>query len=92
MPYIPSRVICKNYVPTLGLLNRTGSWALLVWLSWVVQQMEWEEPQATRLTLTPSSPCTRAGFRLTLVPPLPCWPWSLSPQANTWIDRYIDNV
>jgi hypothetical protein len=45
--------------------------------------MECELPQATLLTCTSSNPCTSAGFLFTIVDPLPCWPWSLSPQAYT---------
>ena len=37
---------------TLELAKRTGSWALVVSLSCVVQQMECEEPQDTRVTCT----------------------------------------
>ena len=52
-------------------------------VSVVAHAMLCDEPQATRVMRTPSSPCTRAGFLLTVVVPSPCWPWSLSPHANT---------
>ena len=68
---------------TLEFENRTGSCALVVWLSCVVQHILWDDPHATLETLTPSSPWTRAGLRFTVVPAFPCCPWSLSPQANT---------
>lgn len=66
---------------SLATGNITGSTFETVCVSWSVQAMEWELPQATRFMWTSSSPWTKAGFRLTRVVPLPCWPWSLSPQA-----------
>ena len=57
---------------SLDAANSTGSCAFVTWLSCVVQQMEWELPQATRDTFTPSRPCTSAGFLFTMVVPLPC--------------------
>lgn len=50
-------------------------------MSTVVQATLCEDPQATRVIFWPSRPCTRVGFLFTVVVPLPCWPWSLSPQA-----------
>ena len=63
--------------------NTTGSCLETVCMSCRTQATEWELPQATLLIATPSKPCTRAGRRFTVVDPLPCWPWSLSPHAYT---------
>lgn len=76
----------KERVPrgSLGTGNKTGSRLLGLWTSTVVHAILWEEPQATRVIFTSSRPWTKAGFLLTVVVPLPCWPWSLSPHAYTW--------
>lgn len=52
----------------------TGSVILGMDVSDVAQATECDEPQATRLTLTPSRLCTNVGFRLTRIVPLPCCP------------------
>jgi len=67
--------------------KRTGSCMLGSCVLKVVHAMEWEDPQATRFTCTSSKPCTGAGLRFTMVVPLPCCPWSLSPHAYTWLCR-----
>lgn len=43
----------------------------------------WDDPQATRWTREPSVPSNLLGVLHTTVDPVPCWPWSLSPQAKT---------
>jgi len=68
--------------------KRTGSCMLGSCVLKVVHAMEWEDPHATRFTCTSSKPCTGAGLRFTMVVPLPCCPWSLSPHAYTYITRY----
>ncbi|KAG7276316.1 hypothetical protein CRUP_015639 [Coryphaenoides rupestris] len=68
---------------SLAVWKRTGSWTEGVVTSTVVQATLWEEPQATRVIFWPSRPCTRVGLRFTVVVPLPCCPWSLSPHAYT---------
>jgi hypothetical protein len=68
--------------------KRTGSCMLGSCVLKVVHAMEWEDPHATRFTCTSSRPCTGAGLRLTMVVPLPCCPWSLSPHAYTYITQY----
>jgi hypothetical protein len=70
----------------------TGSCMLGSCMLNVVQAMEWEDPQATRFTCTSSKPCTGAGLRFTMVVPLPCCPWSLSPHANTYVMKYIKHL
>lgn len=52
--------------------NRTGSCVVGVDKSVVAQAMLCDEPQATLVILYPSMQCTRAGFLLTVVVPLPC--------------------
>lgn len=79
--YLPNDSVPRE---SRGTVNRTGSCLLGFWTSTVVHAILWEEPQATRVIFTSSNPWTKAGFLLTVVVPLPCWPWSLSPQAYTW--------
>lgn len=67
----------------------TGSCMLGSCMLNVVQAMEWDDPHATRFTCTSSKPCTGAGLRFTMVVPLPCCPWSLSPHAYTYIITYV---
>lgn len=50
----------------------TGSCCLEIRGSGTYQATEWDDPQATRLILCPSSPCTMAGFLFTTVVLLPC--------------------
>lgn len=79
-------IILPNTVAPSGsrdVEKRTGSCVVGVDRSVVAQAILCDDPHATRVILYPSRPCTRAGFLLTVVVPLPCWPWSLSPHAYT---------
>ena len=78
---LPSSVAPRG---SLGVVKRTGSCMDGMAVSVVAHAILCDEPHATRVMRTPSSPCTRAGFLLTVVVPSPCCPWSLSPQANTY--------
>ena len=54
------------------VVNMTGSVTAGKGGSGTVHAMLCDDPHATRATLTPSNPQTRAGLRLTRVVPFPC--------------------
>ena len=70
----PELLVSMMLAPSgsLEVVNKTGSWQLFMGVSFVVQQTECDEPQATLEMWYPSNPLTMAGFRLTVVVEFPC--------------------